>query len=208
MTRMVRRGAGLLLGLAFLLPGCDVVGTPAGQGMALPPPPPVSPGATPSREREIYEALRAGDPRRAQELLDSGWQEMTTPRNVMLYQAAIAMASGDEERARRETQQMKQRFAMGTEGPTGEIDCNLVHALDKMPDSQITCEPQPPPKWPEGRRLDPRVAVTTSTPTTRRTTSPSRTTGPYPTGTTTTSAPSRPGTGPTPGKPTGMTGSR
>ncbi|SHG55823.1 hypothetical protein [Streptoalloteichus hindustanus] len=203
---------GLVLGSVVLLAGCDVVGTPTGQGLALPSPPPRSPNLPrPTREREVYEALRTGDPARAQEVLDRDWQDMTSPRNVVLYQAAIAVASGDGARAKAEIQKVRQHYSLGTGNATGVLDCNILRALaERLSDKSLDCQADPPPPWPAGGRQDPRAAAVPSGPTARPT-SPRPTTGIRPTGTTRTSAPGGPGTrgttGNTAGKPSGTTGS-
>ncbi|MFJ6673617.1 hypothetical protein ACIQMJ_21115 [Actinosynnema sp. NPDC091369] len=127
-------------------------------------------------EDDVYRTLRTGDCDGAQSTLDAEWRSMTSPRNVLLYQAAVHLCRGGES-AGRAVSERASRYGWevdrGADG-SGEVDCATYQAVrsyleQRAPDT-VTCVEGRPPDWPDDtHRADPRTD-TTATTTTRTTT--------------------------------------
>jgi hypothetical protein len=166
-------------------------------------------------EDVVYQRLAGdGDCGSAQEALDrpgldadlQPWRGMKSPRNVLLYQAAIRLCQGEESQARTMYDKAAEYgWAMdfGVDG-SGKLDCVTYKAvrsvLDQQDRERFGCEDGKPSDWPESdarRRTDPRTganevttttAATTTTAVTATTTAPATATTPR-TGTTTITGP-------------------
>ena len=107
---------------------------------------------------------------------------MTSPRNVLLHQAAVHLCRGAES-AGRAVFERASRYGWavnrGADG-SGEVDCATYRAVrsvleQQAPDS-FPCVEGRPPDWPDDtHRQDPRTDTTTA-PTTRTTTTRATTT--------------------------------
>ena len=147
---------------------------------------PVGPSSNSTNEGILYQRLaEQKDCAAAQEGLERFRYGLLTPRNVLLYQAAIDLCRGDEPRARAVYGRIA-RFGWNLEfgNSTYQVDCATYQAvrsvLDQRAPDSFACARGTPPAWPDGPKDDPRTDVdeatttraTTTTPTTTRTTAP------------------------------------
>jgi hypothetical protein len=150
---------------------------------------PDGPQSPSTREDLVYQHLaKYRSCGAAQAELDDGdgWAGMMTPRNVLLYQAAIDLCLGNEPRARAMYGRIAHHGWNLEFGHTEPVDCPTYQAvrsvLDQRDPGSFTCTKGSPPEWPDRRaKDDPRTDSDEATTTTVTTTSPTR-----PTGTTTT----------------------
>lgn len=140
---------------------------------------PQGPTSPATNEDLIYQRLVAKACGAAQQRLDEGWRGLLTPRNPVLYQAAVDLCGGNAVRART-------MFAKATglglqmhQGPGGAaaVDCAVLKAVrsvvDQVAQESVRCTPGKPPAWPTfnpSEKDDPRTDViegtTTGSPTT------------------------------------------
>ena len=124
-------------------------------------------------EDDVYVPLQAGDCGQARTVLDAVWQDLKSPRSVLLYEAGISMCQGDTDDA---TTWLDGAAAYGWAGMDAEFfvvdadgqaagtypyDCELyrsvVGVLQLVARDTVTCESGVPPAWPEEfPRQDPR----------------------------------------------------
>ncbi|WP_143193342.1 hypothetical protein [Saccharothrix sp. CB00851] len=143
-------------------------------------------------EDDVYRPLKSRDCTTAQATLDAEWSAMTSPRNVLLYQAAVHLCRGEESAGRAMFgRASRYGWAMNHGGDgSGEVDCATYQAvrsvLEQRDPRSFTCVEGRPPEWPDDvDRDDPRTdtdrtttttTTTTSTTTTRTTTTTTTTT--------------------------------
>lgn len=139
-----------------------------------------------NNETELYRTMRDGQCAHAQETLDRLWHGLTSPQNVLLYQAAVHFCAGRTNEGTSAFRAGDKQF--GFRGVhTQELDCNVYRAaasiVHRKPQESITCPDGTPPRWPPGgadTRDDPRTPTdesTTSTTSTSSTTRPASATG-------------------------------
>ncbi|GGM74756.1 hypothetical protein GCM10012275_51810 [Longimycelium tulufanense] len=146
---------------------------------------------------EVFAALRRGDCHAAQRELNGTWHVQTSPRVVVLYQAAVHACEGSSASHRAAARNVLDRGAAygGWAGlATDEFawlgDVQVCRALNSVlrqrPQSETQCPEASTPEWQErnGRRDDPRTPYDESrgaggvgTTTTTRTTTTTTTTG-------------------------------
>jgi hypothetical protein len=152
-------------------------GNPGG-GLDLPEGP-AGPGE--DRDRDIYTALREGRCDHAAENLNRHWDDVRSPRDVLLYQAAIELCQENKAGAR---EWLKATTELGLEGlavPVATRDKDGAHilfayycevyrtirsVLEGRPREEFPCPSGDPPAWPDGQRDDPRTPTDESTATT------------------------------------------
>jgi hypothetical protein len=144
-------------------------------------------------EDNVYTALKARACAEAQAILDDQWSSMTSPRNVLLYQAGVHLCGGRESAGRAMFDRASRYgWAMnrGSDG-SGEVDCATYQAvrsvLEQQAPESFPCAEGRPPRWPDDTdRADPRTDTTTTTTTPTGTTTTTTTTTTRTTTTTTT----------------------
>ncbi|MEU4745809.1 hypothetical protein AB0G02_35840 [Actinosynnema sp. NPDC023658] len=157
---------------------------------------PEGPRSTSTVEDSVYQRLAVDrDCDAAQTDLDDGnaWEGMRSPRNVLLYQAAIDLCRGAESSARAVYGRIAGHGWNLELGSTEPVDCPTYRAvrsvLDQRESGTFECTRGTPPAWPDPQaKNDPRTDVDESAPTTDTTTGTTDTTTPTTpeTGTTTT----------------------
>ncbi|MEU4443759.1 hypothetical protein AB0K14_20470 [Actinosynnema sp. NPDC050801] len=157
---------------------------------------PEGPSSIATNEDIVYQRLaRDRNCQAAQEFLDRGaWKGMLSPRNVLLYQAAIDLCMGDESQARAMYGRIARHRWNLEFGSTEPVDCPTYQAvrsvLDQRDPGSFACTKGSPPEWPDRQaKDDPRTDSNeaTTTTTTVTTTTPTSTTTRTRTATTTTS---------------------
>jgi hypothetical protein len=136
-------------------------------------------------EDDVYAPLKSRACAEAQTTLDNEWRSMTTPRNVVLYQAAVHLCAGEPADGRAMFgRASRYGWAMnhGSDG-TGPVDCAVYRAVRSVLEQQapetFACTEGRPPKWTTDLsldRVDPRTDTTTKTTTDRTTTTRTTTT--------------------------------
>ncbi|MFD1145614.1 hypothetical protein [Saccharothrix hoggarensis] len=160
---------------------------------------PVGPDSPSFAEDNVYRQLATfRDCGAAKTTLEQEWRSMTSPRNVLLYDAAVALCRGDESRARAMYGRAgRYGWLVNTGGDgSGAVDCPTYQAvrsvLDQREPQSFPCAAGRPPGWPPppgGPRDDPRTdanEATTTTTTSRTGGAGTTTTGRTTTTTTTT----------------------
>jgi hypothetical protein len=132
-------------------------------------------------EDDVYVPLQAGDCGEARSTLDTVWQDLKSPRSVLLYEAGVSLCAGDRDAAGRWLDGaaayglggMDREFfvldADGQDAGTYRYDCelykSLVGALRLVSRDGVTCESGEAPAWPEvDPRQDPRGGDAPETP--------------------------------------------
>ncbi|MDQ3974797.1 MAG: hypothetical protein M3276_10825 [Actinomycetota bacterium] len=119
-------------------------------------------------EDEVYVPLQGGSCELGQSELETFWDQLRSPRGVLLYQAAVDSCRGDREAARR---RFEQAGAYGWQGvdwvASGgfRYDCevykSLRSVLEQRARDRVTCPGGDPPGWPSADpgvpRDDPRT---------------------------------------------------
>jgi hypothetical protein len=134
-------------------------------------------------EDDVYRPLKSRACAEARTTLENEWRSMTTPRNVVLYQAAVHVCAGELADGRAMVgRASRSGWAMdyGPDG-TGEVDCAVYRAVRSVLDQQapdtFACTGGLPPRWPDGLdRADPRTDTTKTTTTSRTGATTGRTT--------------------------------
>jgi len=138
------------------------------------------------RNRDVYGALRDGNCAQAQDNLDDNWHidneeqhPIQSPRDVLIFQAAIDLCNGRREQAR---VWLDDATRLGLQGLDAEVETSdddvrffpwycevyrsLISALDGVSRQSVTCPGGEPPGWPDGKRDDPRTLENEATSTT------------------------------------------
>ncbi len=132
-------------------------------------------------EDDVYVPLQAGDCGEARSTLDTVWQDLKSPRSVLLYEAGVSLCAGDRDASGRWLDGaaayglggMDREFfvldADGQDAGTYRYDCelykSLVGALRLVSRDGVTCESGEAPAWPEvDPRQDPRDGDAPETP--------------------------------------------
>jgi hypothetical protein len=120
--------------------------------------------AGPVREHPIYMSLVNGACGDAQADLDRWWDQMHSPRGVLLYQAAIDLCTGDLDSGRRLLEQATNTY--GWLGLSYAIDgfmydCEVFRSVQSVLEQQdrmgFECPEGVAPEWPDGLEDDPRT---------------------------------------------------
>ncbi|WP_130334650.1 hypothetical protein [Micromonospora kangleipakensis] len=112
------------------------------------------------QERDVYDQLRRGRCRAAQDELNRTWFTFFTPRNVLLAQAAIYFCQGNVERGTRTFLRAK---GYGWQGllpdPEPRAACEYYKSASSLiyqrPRSAYTCPGGQSPPWTKEPRKDP-----------------------------------------------------
>lgn len=122
------------------------------------------------REHPIYVALEQGECGQAQEDLDRWWDDMYSPRNVLLYQSAIHVCRGEMDSSRRFFDQATDVY--GWQGLDHDVDgfmydCQVYKSVrgyvERRDRDSFTCPSGAAPRWPSGPDDDPRTPEDEST---------------------------------------------
>lgn len=137
---------------------------------------PEGPSSPETRENEIYYLLVAKACDTAQVALDESWNVLSSPRNALLYQAAIDLCEGRTTGART---MFAKAAAVGLQVHPGgvrtaKVDCATIRAVrsvvDQVAPESVRCTAGNVPQWPvdePSERDDPRTDVVEGTTTTR-----------------------------------------
>lgn len=138
---------------------------------------PEGPTSPTTNEDIIYKRLVAKACGEAQRFLDQTWSGLQTPRNALLYQAAVDLCGGNTAHAR---PMFSKAAGLGLQmhqgsGGSAAVDCAVLKAvrsvLDQVAQESVRCTSGKPPAWPTNDPLakdDPRTDVVEGTTTTRR----------------------------------------
>ena len=133
---------------------------------------PNSPGE--NRDRDVYDALREGRCESAADSLDRHWDKVRSPRDVLIYEAAVELCRGDAANAAR---WLAAASGMGLEGLAVPVEtrdgeervqfayyCEVFRSvravLEESARDGVECPGGVPPAWPGGddeERDDPRT---------------------------------------------------
>jgi hypothetical protein len=112
--------------------------------------PPTGPRTTSTNEDSFYGTLQTGGCSRTQSLLDEHWRSFVSPRNVVLYQAAIHLCLGQELPGRQVFERARM-FGFAMMG-SDTADCFVYRAvrsvLDQVAVDAVGCQVGTPPRWP------------------------------------------------------------
>lgn len=154
---------------------------------------PEGPDSPSFSEDNVYRPLKSHDCGKAQTTLDDEWSAMTSPRNVLLYQAGVHLCRGEGSAGRAMYDRASRYGWAVNRGPdgSGEVDCATYQAVRSVLEQQahdaFPCTEGRPPRWPtDTDRDDPRTDPTTTTRTSTTTATTTRTTTTTTTRTTTT----------------------
>ena len=130
------------------------------------------------RNRDVYFALREGKCAYAADSLDRHWGKMRSPRDVLIFQAAIELCRGDRTQA---STWLSASTDMGLDGlavpvPTRnnrgdrvafawycEVYRSVRSVLEGQSRDAFACPEGVPPAWPPGEQDDPRTPEDEST---------------------------------------------
>ncbi|WP_091375293.1 hypothetical protein [Actinokineospora alba] len=149
---------------------------------------PTGPKTTSTNEDILYRTLLRGQCAQAKADLDRLWWTLLSPRNVLLYQAAVDLCAGRQSAARVMYDKAARIGFMVSDPDFKTVDCLTYKAVRSVvkqePQDRIDCVVGQVPGWPPGLynregKDDPR------TPRNEATDSPTETTTPSTTATTT-----------------------